>query len=212
MLFFLDNAAAVWYIISKEKPAVLTGHADQNWSDLQQDKQKNMNQERMKPMKKLLALLLLTVLLCSCVGAAFAADDDAVYFSPTLLNIFSEYTVTEWMSTSFNRALFAACGLLDYSIQDGATYGISNLYSGTVYVGRSENVLILAYNDPYESKSLFILYAPGSSSTPACYMILNIGKSGLLTGIQTLATDGYNLVSASDLKEVIDILQEALSK
>ena len=158
-------------------------------------------------MKKLIALLLLAVLLCSCVSAF--AEDDGTYFDVGLLKIF-EYDADEWMNTSFNKALFAVCAMLDYGVQESAAYPLTNLYSGTVYVGRAENVLVTAYNDPDRSDSIFILYDVTVPET-ALYGILNIDAAVMASTLSQTCTDGYYKVEAEDLSTVVDIIQEALN-
>ena len=158
-------------------------------------------------MKKLIALLLLVVLLCSCVSAF--AEDEGTYFDVGLLKIF-EYDAAEWMNSSFNQALFAVCALLDYGVQESATYPLTNLYSGSVYVGRAENVLVTAYNDPARNDSIFILYDVTVPET-AMYGILTINASVMASTLAQTCPDGYSKVEASDLSTVVDLIQEALN-
>ena len=159
-------------------------------------------------MKKGTAVLLAFLLLFSCFAGAYAADD-VTYFDTTLLAIFDK-SCSEWMESAFNRAQFAVCALLDYSLQDDATYGISGLYTGEVYVGRASTTMLTGFHDPDRNESLVIMM-DARNNKKAAYNIYSFNKSMLQTAMKTVCTDGYELVDSDDLEMVVEIIQAALN-
>lgn len=162
-------------------------------------------------MKRIMACILLVATLLCFAGSAFADSnsENGVYFSPVLLKVL-DHSAKEWMSNETNRAILAACALLDYALQDDVPYDIRNMYFGTVFVGRISFVLVVAYNDGSD-QSLIILFDTSDSDTMA-YTIASIGKSRLEMTMESLCTEGYYKVDPVDLKEVNDTIAAALSQ
>ena len=85
-------------------------------------------------MKKLVALLLVAVMLFTC-AAALAVDSDWTKFDTVLFKIF-DFSAEKWMATADNRGYLATFALLDYGIQKDLDYELTDMLTGTVFVGR----------------------------------------------------------------------------
>ncbi len=160
--------------------------------------------------KAVLCFILVIVFLFAYAGAY--ADSDAetgTFFSTTLLKLL-DYNAKEWMSTESNRAMLAACAFLDYSIQEEVPYNVYNMYSGTTFVGRSSFLLSIGYNEMDNDNSLIIVFDP-RDNTQAAYATYPMNKTLLEYTLEKMCPDGYYKIDPVDLKEVNDMLQDALS-
>lgn len=157
-------------------------------------------------MKKAIALLLFAVMLVPCV-CAFA--ESGTLFTPVLLKTF-DFSAEEWVSEALNQALLGASGILDYGIQEGATYDLTGLYSGTVIVGRSGDIVAVGYNAPGKSQSVYVVY--DTTTKQASYAIFDYDEAGLESSMKSACKDGCYTIPAENLKIVMDAISEAISE
>lgn len=159
-------------------------------------------------MKKMTALLLAFVMLFAC-ASALADDSDWTKFDTVLFKLF-DFTAEKWMATEDNRGFLAVFCLLDYGLQKNPDYELTDMLTGTVFVGRRGNQLAVGFNKPKDSKSLFVVVDTKDPST-ASYVVYNFNKSTLEDCMKQVCTDGYNLVDPSSLSHAMDVVKEALN-
>jgi len=166
--------------------------------------------ERMRRMmKKLVALLLVAVMLFTC-AAALADDSDWTKFDTVLFKIF-DFSAEKWMATADNRGYLATFALLDYGIQKNLDYELTDMLTGTVFVGRKGTQLAVGFNKPNDSKSLFVVLDT-KDPTQASYVVYDFNKSTLEDCMKQVCTDGYNLVSPDSINNAMNVIKEALNK
>ncbi len=156
-------------------------------------------------MKRLTVLLIAVVLVATFSTCAYG--EEGTSFTTNLLKAI-DFDAKKWMSNESNRAAFAACSLLDYTVQEDIPYDISQMFFGTVYVGRAGLTLITGYNAPNNSESLYILYMPGVSD--ANYIVFPYNKSVLEYSMEKICSDGYYKVDSVDLKQSIELIGSAI--
>ena len=159
-------------------------------------------------MKKLVALLLLTVMLFTC-AAALADDSDWTKFDTTLLKAF-DFTAERWMATEDNRGYVSTFALLDYGLQKNPDYELTDLLTGTVFVGRKNNQLAIGFNKPNDSRSLFVVFDT-TETDKASYVVYDFNKSTLEDCMKQVCTNGYYLVSPDSITNAMNVLQEVLN-
>ena len=153
---------------------------------------------------RFLLAMLLTTMLCSWS----IAYGEEVYFSTTLLKAVNN-TPSQWMSTTESQASFAACAILDYSIQENIPYELTNVVNSSFYVGRSSSVLTLGINDHSKKESLLIVYDT-NNVTEAAYSVYPLDQMELETGMKKLNPDGYYEVDIYEIKRAMDTIVDVL--
>lgn len=157
---------------------------------------------------RFVAIMLIIITVVLACGSA-CCDNENVYFDPILLGLV-DMNAKEWMESTSNRALLAACSLLDYALQDDIPYDLVGLYSGTVYVGREALILATGYNNSDKEGSLIVLY---DTSTGKCaYRVMkDMSKARLAEAMEGVCTDGYYKIDLVDLKEHIDAIRDIIN-
>lgn len=157
---------------------------------------------------RFVAIMLIIFTVVLAYGSA-CCDDENIYFEPILLGLVDS-NAKEWMESTSNRALFAACSLLDYGLQDDVPYDLAGLYGGTVYVGREALILATAYINSSKEGSLVVVY---DTSTGKCaYRVIDISSKAMLEdAMETICTDGHYKIDIVDLKEQVDAIMDIVS-
>lgn len=110
------------------------------------------------------------------------------------------------MVNESSRALFAVCALADYQIQAKGPYEISSLLTGTVFVGRYSDALIVGFNSYNNNKSLFVFFNP-TNNTKAAYGIYDLDKEHLEISMNQICQEDNFKVDSADLVEAINSIR-----
>ncbi len=158
--------------------------------------------------KVCICLILLIVLVASTFVGSYADNvSEAIPFSTKLLDIDIDANV--WMNDEQTQALFAICAILDYAGLENMPYDISNLYSGSVFVGRLSTALSVGFKDENEDGSLLILFDTGDTSK-AYYSVVPFDERELKSTLEEACTDGVYELNSKLLEEVRDAFKDFL--
>lgn len=111
-------------------------------------------------MKKLVALFLSLILLCSCCIPVLAEDDSTAQHFTTTLMQYMEYTASDYSASGINRALFTLLAMLEINAHDdsGVIDVTKNSFVG--YDDDGDYVLALYYNGTEYIYAMYFTYLP----------------------------------------------------
>lgn len=159
-------------------------------------------------MKKILCVLLAMVMLAGFCACAQAAAQDPVLFNPTLTPSMG-YSITEWMSSSRNRALLTVLLSMDYIVAyDGDSSNHPDLTKSS-YIGviGNEAIVLNAHSD---DRDVMIMYLP--SSGQAAYTLSDPYSDAVIEAGMGETTNGnYYRNSITDIVSVAQELQSVLN-
>ena len=158
-------------------------------------------------MKRMLCALLALALLAGFCACAHAAADDPVVFTPKLAPAM-DYGVTEWMSTSRNRAMLTVLLCMDYIVAyDGDEANQPDLLQSS-YIGViGGNAIVL--NTHSSNRDIMIMFMP-SSGTAAYTLSDPYTDSVIEAGMQQSTGGNYYRNEIADIVSVAQDLQKAL--
>lgn len=164
--------------------------------------------------RKVIAVVAILVLSVSIFSTGIATDNSTTQFDAPLTSIFgNEFTTSDFISSSQNRALLTICLLLDLSSssKENISDNLSVMMSNATFVGIKDGLLIVNYYDNTYSYNVF--YSPLLPDT-AHYGKQYIGSnsSSILELTFGAVTDKYYKNSLSDILDVLKILKEAVDK
>jgi hypothetical protein len=165
-------------------------------------------------MAKRILCILCAIVCLSFLPASLAEDDGPIYFDATFTNVM-DYDQNKWTESDLYRAIFAVMITVDYMAQDDEPFDLVGLATGIVYVGNQNQVMILGYTADDQSKeSIVILY--DTAKNEAAYKVYKqsgvTAKFFLDTAMKEVCTGGYTILSESDLRTALTLLQEVLSE
>ncbi len=160
-------------------------------------------------MKKLICVLLALALLCGCVCAL---ADESVNFEPSITKLL-DYSASDWVLTSYNRAALTVLLLLDLSqnnviSSDEMTALLANIsLRGVSYVGRDGAMIHLIACDG--ENNMAVIYTPALSLANYVKLDNSITDASVVELIiANFCNDGYY---KNDPSDILDVTLEILN-
>lgn len=147
-------------------------------------------------MKKLTAVLLCLLLLCSLSLARAASQ--VTLITPNRMLLF-ERTPSEWMSSARKRAVLASAMVQDYVEALGSDLPFSvDLKKSKSYAGSSDEIVAVLVLSGDNTKGALIMFQTSSREMAYSLHDLN-GIAGAEAGLNAACTDGWYPVDPAEL-------------
>ena len=160
----------------------------------------------MKVWKRIVAIMLL-LLIC---GNAMAIEKTNGFIDfDTQLTDGMNKSLTEWFSTSFDRATLTTCLAIDLQLQLGDDFEFGAMLSSPTYVGKTNYLLVIGRND---DTMISIAYAPIHNIRKYNMSTFeDLNKADMLYVLSETCDDYYEN-NSSDIETCLAVIAKAVNK